>query len=601
MRRLGFVIVGAALATGTFTSPVIAATAWLASSELTPVEQRIAVALGPERTTVWTSMRFVAPPGPVGFVVPVPSGASVDRSSDAWFEALELATAVRVFPPMNASPACPAVEVDPDAHPFDLGTGLEHVPSLPPAEVTVLDGAGGVAAWASSCGLELSGELAAALGATGAPRFVGVRLTSPGGQSLGPTLRVVVASSQAVLPLALLRSGAEELRVTAFVVGEGRAALADTTAAAVRDEDLAWLANEGRSNYATLRTESLDAVGPASSLIEASSHEALAASIPIDDGRASIDGAVITYFERAVGYGDTEGDATTCIATAASALAATWLVAAGCPEGALASEQDGAPCTETDTPNVVSPSALRCGKGADDLALALAGASPASTWLTRYELRVPPNARGVDVAVELTDEGALVPTRVAEKVDASGCPAAGSAGGDGSEHPGGDDGKAPNGGAAAPDQPSSGGVAPGGPNDDELPTDPSPSASVTIDASCGGDSSSSSSNDGSDGCGSSDGTADPSSSDSCDGASSSDSSSGDSCDGASSSDSSSGDSCDSGSSSGSEDCAIPRGRGAKGRHRPLRASPIAMAMFAMLALLRRARRPARRSAGRAAP
>lgn len=596
MRRLGFIIVGAALATGTFTSPVIAATAWLASSELTPVEQRIAVALGPERTTVWTSMRFVAPPGPVGFVVPVPSGASVDRSSDAWFEALELATAVRVFPPTNASPACPGVEVAADARPFDLGTGLEHVPSLSPAEVTVLDGAGGVAAWASSCGLELSGELAAALGATGAPRFVGVRLTSPGGQSLGPTLRVVLPSSQAVLPLALLRSGADELRVTAFVVGEGRAALVATTAAAVRDEDLAWLANEGRSNYAELRTESLDAVGPASSLLEASSHEALAASIPIDGGRASIDGAVITYFERAIGYGDTDGDATTCIATAASALAATWLVGAGCPEGALASEQDGPPCTETDTPSVVSPSALRCGKGADDLAVALAGASPASTWLTRYALRVPPSARGVDLAIGLKEEGALVPTRVAEKVDASGCPAIGGAGGGGSEHPGRDDGQAPNGGAAAPDQPSSGGATRGGANDDDLPMDPSPASGVTIDASCdgsstsatsegdgdascGGDSSSSTADDASDGCASTDGAADPSSEDSCDSASTSDSSSSDS--------------CDSGSSSGSEDCAIPRGRGAKGRHRPLRASPTAMAIFAMLALLRRARRPAR--------
>ncbi len=105
----GLLAAGASVAALAWPRPADAAGAWLASADLEPVEQRLAVALAPGRTTVWTSLRFVAPAGPVAFVLPVPAGASVDRSSDAWLEALDLATAPRVFPPPHASPACPGV------------------------------------------------------------------------------------------------------------------------------------------------------------------------------------------------------------------------------------------------------------------------------------------------------------------------------------------------------------------------------------------------------------------------------------------------------------------------------------------------------------
>src|SRR6185369_7998779 len=81
--------------------------AWLSAASLTPVEQRIAVAVGPQRTTVWTSLRFEAAGGPMGIIVPAPPGAALDLSSDAWFEALEVATAPRILPPANESPFCP--------------------------------------------------------------------------------------------------------------------------------------------------------------------------------------------------------------------------------------------------------------------------------------------------------------------------------------------------------------------------------------------------------------------------------------------------------------------------------------------------------------
>ena len=68
---------------------------------------RVAVAAGPSRTTLWTSLRFTAAGGKMGIVVPAPPGTSLDISSDAWFEALEVATAPRVFPPGGSSFYCP--------------------------------------------------------------------------------------------------------------------------------------------------------------------------------------------------------------------------------------------------------------------------------------------------------------------------------------------------------------------------------------------------------------------------------------------------------------------------------------------------------------
>jgi hypothetical protein len=623
--RRAILAAGAALAALSTPCEARASGAWLASADLTPVEQRVAVAIAKDRTTTWTSLRFVAPKGPVGFVVPVPAGASVDRSSDAWLEALDLATALRVFPPPHTGATCPGADAGAGDRPFHLVSGAEHVPSVAPAEVTVLDGAGAVAAWAEGRALSLAGELAADLGATGAPRFVAVRLDAPGGQALAPTLRIVAPTASPALPLALVRSGAAPLRVTAWVIGAGRGGLEGVAGASIDAGKLAWLATKQRSNYADVAADALEEAGPAASLVEAASHAALAASTPIDDGRAAIDGVVLTYLERAIAYGDAEGDGTACVAATSGALASTSPAGVACPKGALVAS-DGAACAETEGPGLVSPAALRCG-AADDLAVALAGVTPADAWLTRHAMLLPGGARGVDRAIALDPSGAIVvPVDDAAVLDASGCPlVSGGAGGGGQGT--GATGHGPSGSGSG----SSGQGQPVGGGEDTWDEDDGESGSplgvrVSAGGSCDGSDTSGTADDGSsdscdgdtastdettsDGCSSSDGSEDAASDDACDGDSSS-SSGGDSCD-SDSSGSSGGDSCDSGSSgssgssgcsgssSGSSggDCSVHAGdRG--GHRRPLRASPTAMALFAALALLRRARRPERDGARRA--
>ncbi|MDC0679987.1 DUF2330 domain-containing protein [Sorangium atrum] len=131
---------GDALATG----------AWLPGAGQASVEQRVAVAAGPERTTLWTSLRFQGASGPVALVVPVPPLAALDTSSDAWFEALEAATAPRVLPPQGVDPYCPGEAGAPG--PFETVGRLAHEATLEPIEVTVLEDADAVARWAASAG-----------------------------------------------------------------------------------------------------------------------------------------------------------------------------------------------------------------------------------------------------------------------------------------------------------------------------------------------------------------------------------------------------------------------------------------------------------------
>src|SRR5580693_5468328 len=102
--------------------------AWLASGTLTPTEQRVAVAVGPASTTLWTSLRFDSGGGDVGILLPAPPGSSIDLSSDAWFEALEVATAPRIFPPADVSPFCPGKSGSPTV--FSIDGQIGHTASI---------------------------------------------------------------------------------------------------------------------------------------------------------------------------------------------------------------------------------------------------------------------------------------------------------------------------------------------------------------------------------------------------------------------------------------------------------------------------------------
>ncbi|MDI1443701.1 DUF2330 domain-containing protein [Polyangium sp. 6x1] len=384
----------AAITTLAMTQHADAAGAWLPSEPTTPIEQRVAVAVGPARSTLWTSLRASADAGPFAIIVPVAPGAALDHSSDAWLEALNAATAPRVFPPNGVTPTCPGQEPSGETDPFHVTDDLGAIESLAPVQSIVLPDMAAVLAWANQHGFSIAPDVYAALDGMAGKRFFAERFDAPNAPFVTSTLRVVSPTQEPVLPLALTRAGAADLRVTAWLLGKGRAVLAGSKPITIPTNDLHWSAGDDESNYVTLRADELLAGGSNAVLIEAASHEALVSNVPIANGTGSITGVVTSFFQRAAIYGDGSPSASTCIASAAVALDEPYPVAESCPRAGLGIVDGGAACVESPAGAEIDPVKLRCGGIADDLSVALSGMVPKDAVLTRATLFIAKNAAG---------------------------------------------------------------------------------------------------------------------------------------------------------------------------------------------------------------
>lgn len=631
-RRLALTLLGP-LALTALPGRAEAGGAFLPGAGQAPIEQRVVIAAGPSRTTLWTSLRFNGAAGPVGVVIPAPPLSAVDVSSDAWIEALEVATAPRVFSPDGISPYCPGESGDPD--PFHVAGSIGHAATLAPAEVSVLQDAGEVALWAVSEGLVLAPETASALGGVQGKRFLAARFAAPGGLAVTRTLRVTMPGGEPALPLALTRAGEDDLLVTAWLIGPGRAALPGTTPVTVEASSLTWDASALDTNYTEERMSALGGAAPSGAILECASHEALSYNQVIPGTAASINGVVTTYFERADAYGEASFDPASCTSLAAAALASGSIVAASCPRADYGVVDGVDACAEAPGPSDTDPERLRCGPVADDLAVGLSGLTPSGAWLTRYSLRIAAGQGGASWPIAFGAGAPVTPVLEAGGVTLSACGGA-DAGPDGSSSstgtfPGTSTSSggqstgttSPSGGSSGSDTSGTGEVIDeddyypvagcdcsgtavdtgyggygGGSSADEVDDEDEGCGSDTSDSSssedegCGSDTTETSGED--DGCGS---DSSESSDDSC-GSDSSDSSSSDGCGSDTGGDSGGDTSCDSGSGTG-EKCSMvadPQQRARK--RRPVRLSPVALGALALLAPLRRA---TRRRPGRAAP
>ena len=400
-----------------------------AGDDHVPLEQRVALAIGPTRTTLWTQLRADTMTGGLAIIVPAAPGASVDWTNDAWFEALEAATAPRVLPPSGVVPACPGD--DPPDDPVDVVGELFHVAPLTPLEVLVLDDADAVAGWAAANGLVVSPGAYDALAMLGG-KFVAARFNALAGEALTPALRISGPGVAPVLPL-VLTEAIDDLLVTSFVLAEGTATL-DGPETTIDASFLSYDAASSTSNYPLVRSVALDADAW---LLEATGRAALTDDVTIADGAHMIDSAIGSYFTRAALYDALSFDAPTCIAMVQQALASNAAVAPSCARADLFVVDGIDTCTETVQGGEVDPALLRCGNDADDLAVAMSEHVASDTWLSRHAMEIPAASRGAVRTVGVTPASAQQPTFVADELDLSNCDGGGGAGGMGAGGTGG--------------------------------------------------------------------------------------------------------------------------------------------------------------------
>jgi uncharacterized membrane protein YgcG len=487
-----------------------------------PVSVRIAVAGASGRTARWGSVEVRGSATKFAWLLPARTGAFVDLASDAWLEALGAATAPRVVPP-NVTPPCGIPGGD------EVDGDFTHTVTAAPDAVAVAPDRASLDTVLAGWGLAVTSDVAPPLDAALASgsSVVALLYSTPSADVVTRTVRIVDDSPETI-PLGLVAAGSSPLDVTAYAFVAGGAALTSATAVTMDPAAILWR-NDGTSTYASAR-DALLASTPGSWLFETGGQQAIFDSATVPGGDI-VPPLAITYFFRAASYADATDAPDTCAQSADSWQSSAATLAPACPAGALA-RVGQATCAETVGTGEIDPSVLRCGGTADDLALALSGLTPGSTWITRVRSALAPSSFGKDVPIVPSQSSAPYGPVVTASAYAETCPSSSGSGGGSSS--GGSSGTGGSGGSGSG---SSGGPAqdpgtdPG--SDPGGASDVAAAAAASDIASAASDGCSGSSSDGSgDSCSgnttsSSDGT---DSSSGCSGSSSSSDSSSSSCD-----------------------------------------------------------------------
>ncbi len=528
-------------------------------------EARIAFARTATRTVAWEQLSLASSSGDLAWLVAVPKGAWIEQAGAHWLEALDEATAPVIAPAKALG--CSALARESTASPRAFGPGRTITKTLGTlsgtAAIERLTSDGFVVDALTKArleNLERVGEEVAILYLPAAPSAV------------TPVVRVFGPASRP-MPTTLLGQGAVAPPLRAWVFAPARAQLASVPALDIDFARLAW--DEWRSNYDALLAEAKSVALPGV-VVPFAAKEGIFLDQPAGPALATIPSLVRRYFDVA----STSSPNAACAARASSYWASAKLVGATCPKPASWAGAPTPPPCDAPVGGSIPSAELVC-PGLDDLAIAMSGASPAATWLTRLEGHAVATAEGAPIA--LTGLGSIPSFHEAHL--GVGCGAIASPGDAGTSAPP-SSGEPP---SSSPYPGSSGGGGYGGSSSHYHHQDGCGTAQVFSDG-CSG----SSSSRGSRGDSCSGGSSSSSSDDGCSGDSSS-SSGDDGCSGDSYD--SSDDGCSSSSSSSSSGCASGAGDAADdgcrmARRGRLRFTP---AMYVLLTLGTIARRWSRRA------
>ena len=208
-----------------------------------------------------------------------------------------------------------------------------------------------------------------------------------------PTLRISDDGAP-VVPLALTGSASAPVHVTAIVIGSGAARPPRRTRArSVHDH-----AGDGTTAPSAMHARARSSTAAARSGYASPRRTQFSSTALPYRADTPITPLSTGYFREANGQAKPTCDAAARDASRPPAAPS----GDACAAGALARVPGGPTCTPTTTP--IDPAAFNCGPGVDDLALALAGASPAAAFVTRFTGLVaaeqPRHRRGNHVVVE---------------------------------------------------------------------------------------------------------------------------------------------------------------------------------------------------------
>jgi hypothetical protein len=341
------------------------------TSSASTLDARVAVAITPYGPARWSQITVAGTPR-VLWLVPARPGAAIDWANDAWLSALDEATAVHVVPPTAAAPC--VVPAGAEKAPPWLSSGQRKLASSFAVHTTEADVRGHAAAKGYGIPTELGSRIAALYAKSWA--LVSVEIDGVASTSMSRTLRVVDDGAP-ILPFALTGTSGADVKMTAFVIAADPARMPSTTD--VDGKLLRW--GPYGSQYAQWRAHELGNWGH-TWFRESTSSRTLFLGHDADGTRVP---------------SVAEGYYPICAADARNAGTRSGTVGRLCPPGSLGRVPGGSTCVDSD--GNIPPWSFQCGQNADDLALALAGADPSTTVVTRFAGVIPKFGYGSDAAI----------------------------------------------------------------------------------------------------------------------------------------------------------------------------------------------------------
>jgi hypothetical protein len=362
---------------------------------------RMAFAVSADRTVLWDQIKYSGSPAEFGWVLPVTPGATIEASTDAWFEALDSATTVTVTaPPLNCATSgntgCSCVSASDSVSASGgsfagKGVAVIHEGTVGPYETVTLRStdAGSLRAWLGSHGYVVAADINPIIDAyvSEGADFIALRLLPNRGVSQMTPVRVVTPSGSPILPLRMVAAGTgSSVDIVLFVIGEKRFGLKDLTEVHLDTSTITYDFQKNDTNYLALREAALsDNVG-------ANFLTTFAATQP---------------FTRTPGAGGFNVSPSSSFGPSGFApnLATLYFRQAFANDGRTNSNPCSSAIQRLDSPGLVSDAAaakgLACDKY-DDFSAAELGMRPSRVWLTRLEMTLPREALKMDCNVGAT-------------------------------------------------------------------------------------------------------------------------------------------------------------------------------------------------------
>jgi hypothetical protein len=393
---------------------------------------RKAFAVSPTRTVLWDEIKYSGSPADFAWVLPVGPGAHVEAANEAWFEALEAATAVEVdSPTLNcasqgssgldgcgsaaSSSAADEVGLDYNAGTYTPPVSVLHEGTVGPYDTATVHSTdpGALAQWLSDHNYKVPDDIAPVIAAyvhDGAD-FIALRLRPAEGIQQMQPVRVVTPGASMDLPMRMVAAGTGAfVGVVLYVISEGRYEAKTYHEVKVDPSQIVWDWSAQSSTYSTLRATALASGNGANFMTTFALDGALGrplvkgyAPVAFDpfqysayNSGATVNNIADLYFATASNDAGLHSNA--CAPIGDVLLRADTVVTAD--EGGTSDA--GGQARFQGPLDASSASRFVCNQW-DDLAAAVIGMHPSTVWVTRLEMNLPHAALATDLTLRPSD------------------------------------------------------------------------------------------------------------------------------------------------------------------------------------------------------